>query len=95
MLCSRKPLHTSGQEKASTDSVMIVSVAPTLTFESDILPILKIKCSPCHFTGGKMYEKLPFDKGQTIVDHEEGVLRRIQDGEGEKIRAYIQSQKDS
>jgi hypothetical protein len=34
-----------------------------------------------------MYEKLPFDKGETIVNHEVGLLKRIKD---EKEKALIQ-----
>ena len=34
-----------------------------------------------------MYEKLPFDKGATIVNHEVALLRRIKD---EKEKALIQ-----
>ncbi|MEP6948032.1 MAG: hypothetical protein ABI863_02100 [Ginsengibacter sp.] len=39
----------------------------TISFTSQILPILVSHCSPCHFTGGKMYERLPFDTRETIV----------------------------
>jgi len=35
-------------------------------FESQIKPILKAKCMPCHFSGGKVYDRLPFDKPETI-----------------------------
>ena len=50
-------------------------------------PILLNHCSPCHFTGGKMYERMPFDKGETIVNHEVALLRRIKD---EREKALIQ-----
>ncbi len=59
----------------------------TISFTLQIQPILVNHCSPCHFTGGKMYEKMPFDKGETIVNHEVGLLRRIKD---EKEKALIQ-----
>ena len=59
----------------------------TISFTLQIKPILTNHCSPCHFTGGKMYEKLPFDKGETIVNHEVALLRRIKD---EKEKALIQ-----
>jgi len=35
-------------------------------FDSQVKPILKSKCMPCHFTGGQMYDRLPFDKPETI-----------------------------
>lgn len=59
----------------------------TISFTLQIQPILVNHCSPCHFTGGKMYEKLPFDKGETIVNHDIALLRRIND---EKEKALIQ-----
>ena len=59
----------------------------TVNFALQIQPILVNHCSPCHFTGGKMYEKMPFDKGETIVQHNVGLLRRIND---EKEKAIIQ-----
>ena len=59
----------------------------TISFVLQIQPILVNRCSPCHFPGGKMYERLPFDKEATIVNHEIALLRRIND---EKEKALIQ-----
>ena len=41
-----------------------------------------------------MYERMPFDKGETIVNHEVGLLKRIKD-ENEKalIQKFIAEQK--
>ena len=66
----------------------------TISFILQIQPILVNHCSPCHFTGGRMYEKLPFDKGETIVNHEVALLRRINDvKEKALIQKFIQEQK--
>jgi len=35
-------------------------------FETQLKPIFKSKCMPCHFNGGQMYDRLPFDKPETI-----------------------------
>lgn len=35
-------------------------------FETQVKPIFEAKCMPCHFSGGQMYERLPFDKPATI-----------------------------
>ena len=35
-------------------------------FESQLKPMLQSKCMPCHFSGGQMYDRLPFDKPATI-----------------------------
>ena len=48
------------------------NVAPVRTakarvdFETQLKPIFKSKCMPCHFSGGQMYDRLPFDKPETI-----------------------------
>ncbi|HEU4932984.1 MAG TPA: hypothetical protein VFT48_12965 [Pyrinomonadaceae bacterium] len=35
-------------------------------FDTQLKPIFQSKCMPCHFSGGQMYEQLPFDKPATI-----------------------------
>jgi len=65
-------------------------VSDTIDYQSQIQPILQDKCSPCHFAGGKMYERMPFDKGETIIDHQAGILKRIKDEQKAiLIREYI------
>src|SRR4026207_178990 len=61
----------------------------TINFTSQVQPILIKNCSPCHFTGGKMYERMPFDKDTTIINHENGVLKRIKGDENTLIKTYI------
>jgi hypothetical protein len=52
-----------------------------IDFEKEIKPIFIKNCSPCHFPGGKMYERLPFDKDTTIVNHSASILKRIRNEE--------------
>ena len=62
----------------------------TINFKSQIQPLLVKNCSPCHFPGGKMYEKLPFDKEETIVNHEPGVFKRIKkENEVSLVKQFI------
>src|SRR5687767_1941470 len=79
-------------ESASIRSLAIPdTVITAIDFASEIAPIFKARCSPCHFPGGKMYSKLPFDSAQTIINHPEGILRRIKDpDESKKIRDFIE-----
>jgi hypothetical protein len=35
--------------------------AERLEFARDVLPILEQRCTPCHFPGGVMHERLPFE----------------------------------
>ncbi|HEY3429127.1 MAG TPA: hypothetical protein VGK39_00535 [Cyclobacteriaceae bacterium] len=60
-----------------------------ILFDRDILPLLQVKCSPCHFEGGKMYQRMPFDNPKTIEGHREGVVKRFKEPELHKIKAYL------
>jgi len=66
----------------------------TIDFAAQIQPILVKNCSPCHFTGGKMYQKMPFDKATTILNHEKGILKRIKGDENALFKTFIQQNKN-
>jgi len=66
----------------------------TIDFTSQVQPVLVKNCSPCHFPGGKMYQKMPFDKDTTIINHEAGILRRIKGEENLVIKTFIQQNKN-
>ena len=81
--------------KRSTPTVAAASatdITDTIDFVTQIQPILVKNCSPCHFTGGKMYEKMPFDKDTTIINHEKGILKRMKGDDNTLIRSFIQQQ---
>ena len=65
----------------------------TIDFTNQIQPILVSYCSPCHFPGGKMYQRMPFDKDTTIINHEAGILRRIKGDDNALIKAFVQQGK--
>jgi hypothetical protein len=70
--CSRNPepaiASTSATAKARVD------------FETQLKPIFKSKCMPCHFSGGgPVYERLPFDKPETIRKLGTKLFTRIKD----------------
>ena len=48
-------------------------------FGTQVRPILEARCRPCHFTGGQMYDRLPFDRAATIVALREKLFTRIKD----------------
>src|SRR5262245_13128116 len=52
------PAASTSPPQPATDS--------RVDFASQIKPFLETDCAPCHFPGGKMYEPLPFDRGETI-----------------------------
>jgi hypothetical protein len=64
------------------------------TFHQSVEPILKERCMPCHFAGGKMYGKLPFDRPETIVSLGEKLFTRIKDEQQRAvIRKFLAEQK--
>jgi hypothetical protein len=79
-------------------ALLLAASAATSTkpvdFETQIQPILKGKCQPCHFPGGTMYAKRPFDKPATIVALGERLFTRIKDEKDRAlIRAFLAEQK--
>jgi hypothetical protein len=71
-----------------------LAIHDTMQFASQIQPILVKHCSPCHFPGGKMYEKLPFDKAETILILNDRLLKRIKDEkENSMITVFINENK--
>ena len=66
-----------------------------MDFEKQVKPIFIKNCSPCHFTGGKMYAKLPFDKDTTILNHHQAILKRIKnEEENATIRSFVLQNKN-
>lgn len=62
-----------------------------IDFKTQIQPILQKRCSPCHFPGGKMYERLPFDTASSLLLKKEIILKRIKDdSENKLIRTFIE-----
>ncbi len=48
-------------------------------FDTQLKPIFQSKCMPCHFSGGQMYDRLPFDKPATIRKLGTRLFTRIKD----------------
>ena len=59
------------REKSPADSRAV-------RFEKDVAPIFA-SCAPCHFPGGVMYAKLPFDRAETIRSLGAKLFTRIKD----------------
>ena len=61
-----------------------------IEFARDVRPILEKRCQPCHFPGGKMYDKLPFDRAETIDKLGTKLFTRIKkDDEQAVIRGFL------
>src|SRR5437867_12109888 len=60
-------------------------------FNTEIKPIFQARCQPCHFQGGKVYEKLPFDKPETITRLGTKLFTRIKDEKEQRlIREFLE-----
>lgn len=79
---SHKPLAPKGETPSAAKAALR---RDTISFVLQIQPILKTHCNPCHFPGGKMYEKMPFDRPETIREHQAGVTRRISAAPDKKL----------
>lgn len=79
-------LHSDNRQTAARETTSIASPVKH-DFEKDIKPIFQARCQPCHFEGGKVYDKLPFDKPATITKLGTKLFTRIKD---EKERKLIQ-----
>ncbi len=65
-------------------------VAARVDFATQVRPILDPKCQPCHFNGGTMYQRLPFDRPDTIKTLGTKLFTRIKDeNERQIIRAFL------
>jgi hypothetical protein len=54
-------------------------------FDTQVKPILKTNCMPCHFQGGQMYDRLPFDKPDTIRKLGTRLFTRIKEENDRRI----------
>lgn len=100
-------LYTLGRAKldAAAPVAAVVSthtsasaVSPTTTkidFATQVRPILETRCTPCHFAGGKMYQRLPFDRAETIYALGNKLFTRIKDeNEQRLLREFLAQQSE-
>lgn len=66
---------------------------PRVDFDTQIRPILQSRCTPCHFEGGTMYQRLPFDRAETIKTLGTKLFTRIKDEKEQRlIRDFLAQQ---
>lgn len=82
-----------GTASAGAQNFATSSFAPTAKkpdFDTQIKPIFQARCQPCHFSGGQVYDKMPFDKPETITRLGEKLFTRIKDKEEQRlIREFL------
>ena len=71
----------------------VSTLIPPITkpdFDTEIKPIFQARCQPCHFQGGKVYDKMPFDKAATITRLGTKLFTRIKDEKEQRlIREFL------
>lgn len=77
-----------GQTVAAHSSLPPAAAPHRVDFNAQVRPVLEGRCQPCHFAGGTMYERLPFDQPETIQTLGEKMFTRIQD---EQEQALLRS----
>ena len=92
-------IESGGVAKPAEGKVVAASVSshatekPRVDFDTQVKPIFKSKCMPCHFSGGQMYDSLPFDKPETIRKLGVKVFTRIKEDDDRKlIEAFLTHQ---
>jgi hypothetical protein len=88
--CNRTT-HMSVTPTVKAEALNVAATPLTkVDFETQIEPLLKSKCLPCHFSGGKVYDKLPFDRAETIKTLGTKLFTRIHDeNERKLIREFL------
>ena len=69
----------------SPTPVAVETKPPAVRFDSDVQAVLS-RCRPCHYPGGVMYERLPFDNEAAVRKAGEKLFARIKD---ERERAML------
>ena len=83
--------QVSDSEPTDTPWDELVPPIKKPAFDTEIKPIFQARCQPCHFQGGKVHDKLPFDKPETIIRLGPKLFTRIKDEQERTIiRAFLE-----
>lgn len=83
----RSVAHTAAP--ACNEATAVAPAPERIDFTTQVRPILA-RCQPCHFSGGTMYERLPFDRPETVTKLGEKLFSRIQaENERKIIREFL------
>jgi len=77
---------TNSLAASPRNSNSTTAIETKIDFATQIKPIFEARCQPCHFSGGKVYGRMPFDRAETIKTLNTKLFTRIKD---EKERQLI------
>jgi hypothetical protein len=94
------PASARGPDSA-IDPVAAATMPPTdhaaagtaaAIYEARVKPLLGERCGRCHFPGGRMHARLPFDDPATVRALGTKLYTRIEDAEGRAaIQAFLEA----
>ncbi len=67
--------------------------AAKVDFHTQVKPVLQARCQPCHFSGGKVYKEMPFDRPETIKTMGTKIFTRIKDENERRVISAFLDQK--
>ena len=79
LFLSESTAEGRAERPASAPASAPAAASAGVSFPKDVQPLLARRCQPCHFPGGKMYERLPFDDPATVRRLGEKLFTRIRD----------------
>jgi hypothetical protein len=79
-----KPARTPDVVESANVSTS-TAVKARVDFDTQLKPIFKSKCMPCHFSGGQMYDRLPFDRPETIRKLGTRLFTRIKEEDSRRL----------
>jgi hypothetical protein len=87
---SPDPAPATAREPAGLAPSQPAAEPISVDFATQVRPILESRCQPCHFPGGKMYDRLPFDRAETVHLLGEKLFTRIKAADDQAlIRAFL------
>src|SRR3989454_11133261 len=84
-MCGRANRHALSVSTPMFATSAAPASAPKPDFDKEIKPIFQSRCMPCHFPGGKVYDKLPFDQPGTITRLGTKLFTRIKDEKEQRL----------
>src|SRR2546422_697714 len=84
------PVSAMPADSSTKPATGSAELAAKIDFTTQVKPIFAARCQPCHFNGGTMYKRLPFDRPETIKTLGTKLFTRIKDeNERRLIRDFL------
>lgn len=55
-----------------------------------VIPVLEDQCEDCHFEGGPMYKKMPFDDLEVVAEQGDLLLVQLNGSGREQVKKWLQ-----